>query len=80
MTDKLSSHNGKLIHNLPSPSALNILRVFVAFLNEKSLKAIAHVINHEPFRLPSQFKYMEWYFSLKDSINSKLYKRLKSKP
>ena len=40
----------------------------------------SHVIRNELFRLPSQFKYLQWHFSVQQSTNLKLNKPPKPKP
>ena len=52
---------------------MNFIRTSVASLNKKSLKDIANVMNDEVLRLPSHFKYLQWYFSTIDAIKSKMY-------
>ena len=52
---------------------MNFIRTSVACLDKKSLKDICNIMNDEIIRLPSHFKYLQWYLATIDSIKSKLY-------
>ena len=63
--------NRYLLYHIPN--TMNFIRTSVASLNKKSLKDIANVMNDEILRLPSHFKYLQWYFATIDAIKSKMY-------
>ena len=69
--DFLYQLNRHLIFNLPN--AMNFIRSNVSVLNKSSLRDIANVIDEEISRLPSCFKYLQWYFAVNDAIKTKLY-------
>ena len=51
---------------------MTFTRKSIRSLNKK-LKDIANITNDEIVRLPSQFKYMQWYISTLINTESKLY-------
>ena len=74
ITDKrfLYKFNAQLIYNFAN--CINFIRISIASLNRKSVKEIANGINDEIVRLPSHFKYIQWYFPSFDNINPKQHK------
>ena len=53
---------------------MNFTRISKVSLNKKTLKDIANVTNDEIVRLPSQFKYLQWYIVTLINLKSRLYK------
>ena len=52
---------------------MNFIRSNVLVLNRSSLRDIANVIDEEISRLPSCFKYLQWYFAVNNAIKTKSY-------
>ena len=59
---------------------MNFTRISIASLNKKIIDRYCHVITNELFRLTFECKYLQSYFTVQHSNNSKLYKLPKPKP
>jgi len=69
--DFLHQLNRYLIFDISN--TMNFIRSNVSVLNKVSLKDIANIIDDEISRLPSNFKYLQWYLAVNDAIKAKLY-------
>ena len=49
--------------------------ILYLYINTKSLKNVANFLNNEILKLPGDFKYIQWYHFVLDSIESKIYKQ-----
>ena len=70
MGRKIHRLNAQLIYNLNN--CVNSITIWVSYLNKKSLKDIANVMNDKIITSLSHFKYLQWHIATLRSIKSKL--------